>query len=424
MVSTATDSSETAWSSRGRSIGRRGARPSGRAPGTPSRVFRSSGAGARQAGPACKCRRERAEGPSTVRLSIRRRDRLQAPPRLRDRQDDHLRLEAPARSGRLQFVRNGVVVSRTFDRSTTRATFWKGFHYAVDLLRVSAGKRVIPFSRAVAYTKPLGWRVIAGATLSGIWIDRGLGSRRPPPGASPVRARRRTSTAFVAAASAIPAAVTFSASATACDSAAYPCTHSDRRPVPESFHHRDAGGLGSADHDLKRNHPEPERRSPSRRAPHERSGHHSYRPERDDPARRASGRDHQQPGWLRLRQRLARGRHMVPSAPTSSPGERPRSGSAAIRRGASRIRTAMRASGCRANLPVAPWSSRIVLLASRRLRPVGIGTATAFRASTEARSPCATSPSTCGHRAATERRPSTTHETKGMPGRQPSIGFS
>jgi hypothetical protein len=54
-----------------------------------------------------------------------------------------------------QFVRNGVVVSRTFDRRTTRATFWKGFHYAVDLLRVSAHKRVTRLARAMAYTKRL-----------------------------------------------------------------------------------------------------------------------------------------------------------------------------------------------------------------------------------------------------------------------------
>ena len=47
-----------------------------------------------------------------------------------------------------QFVRNGVVVSQTFDRTTTRATFWKGFHYAVDLLRVSAHKRVTRRTRA------------------------------------------------------------------------------------------------------------------------------------------------------------------------------------------------------------------------------------------------------------------------------------
>src|SRR5262245_47140587 len=39
-----------------------------------------------------------------------------------------------------RFVRNGVVVSRTFDRSTTTATFWKGSRYAVEALRVSKGR--------------------------------------------------------------------------------------------------------------------------------------------------------------------------------------------------------------------------------------------------------------------------------------------
>jgi hypothetical protein len=49
-----------------------------------------------------------------------------------------------------RFVRNGVVVSRTFDRSTTTATFWKGSRYAVEALRVTAGKHVKPIRRAIA----------------------------------------------------------------------------------------------------------------------------------------------------------------------------------------------------------------------------------------------------------------------------------
>ena len=52
-----------------------------------------------------------------------------------------------------QFVRDGVVVSRTLDRNTTSATFWKGSRYAVEILRVSADKTVLPVSRALAYTQ-------------------------------------------------------------------------------------------------------------------------------------------------------------------------------------------------------------------------------------------------------------------------------
>jgi len=51
-----------------------------------------------------------------------------------------------------QFVRNGVVVSRTFDRSTTTATFWKnGTRYAVDVIRRAPGKHVVSVRRAVVY---------------------------------------------------------------------------------------------------------------------------------------------------------------------------------------------------------------------------------------------------------------------------------
>ena len=38
-----------------------------------------------------------------------------------------------------RFLRNGVVVSRTFDRSTTTVTFWKGSRFTVEVLHRSAG---------------------------------------------------------------------------------------------------------------------------------------------------------------------------------------------------------------------------------------------------------------------------------------------
>jgi hypothetical protein len=95
----------------------------------------------------------------------------------------------PAADG-FRFVRNGVVVSRTFVRTTTRATFWKGYHYAVDVLRVSAHKRVTILTRAMAYTRSLG-----GATSSkkpssgsGSAATPGAGSSspsRPAPPAPP-----------------------------------------------------------------------------------------------------------------------------------------------------------------------------------------------------------------------------------------------
>ena len=50
-----------------------------------------------------------------------------------------------------QFMRNGTVVSRTFDRSTTTATFWKGTRYAVHVLRKAPGKQVASIRRAVVY---------------------------------------------------------------------------------------------------------------------------------------------------------------------------------------------------------------------------------------------------------------------------------
>lgn len=51
-----------------------------------------------------------------------------------------------------RFVRNGVVVSQTFERSTTTATFWKGSWYAVDALRLRPDRRVIYSERAIART--------------------------------------------------------------------------------------------------------------------------------------------------------------------------------------------------------------------------------------------------------------------------------
>ena len=49
-----------------------------------------------------------------------------------------------------QFVRDGVVISRTFDDSTTSASFWKGKRYAVDLLRVTPDGRAKAIGRALA----------------------------------------------------------------------------------------------------------------------------------------------------------------------------------------------------------------------------------------------------------------------------------
>jgi len=84
-----------------------------------------------------------------------------------------------------QFVRNGVVVSRTFKRSTTRTTFWKGSHYAVVLLRVSADKRVIPVTRAVAYTKPLSRTSSPAKPAPGSESSNGSGTGTPSgPGGS------------------------------------------------------------------------------------------------------------------------------------------------------------------------------------------------------------------------------------------------
>ena len=50
-----------------------------------------------------------------------------------------------------RFLRNGVVVSRTFDRSTRSATFWKGSRYAVEGLQViRGGGHAKPVRRASA----------------------------------------------------------------------------------------------------------------------------------------------------------------------------------------------------------------------------------------------------------------------------------
>ena len=50
-----------------------------------------------------------------------------------------------------RFLRNGVVISRTLNPRTTRATFWKGTSYAVDMLAMLPGKRVTPVRRALAF---------------------------------------------------------------------------------------------------------------------------------------------------------------------------------------------------------------------------------------------------------------------------------
>jgi hypothetical protein len=52
-----------------------------------------------------------------------------------------------------RFIRDGAVVARTMNRSTTTATFWKGSRYAVDILR-AAGKVLVPFRRAVVLASP------------------------------------------------------------------------------------------------------------------------------------------------------------------------------------------------------------------------------------------------------------------------------
>ena len=53
-------------------------------------------------------------------------------------------------AGGYRFLRNGTVVARTMNRSVTRATFWKGSRYAVDVLGGGSGV-VVPVRRAVAF---------------------------------------------------------------------------------------------------------------------------------------------------------------------------------------------------------------------------------------------------------------------------------
>jgi len=55
-----------------------------------------------------------------------------------------------------EFVRDGVVVSRTFEPSTTTATFWKGSQYAVRELRRTPDKKSISVRRATVYATPVG----------------------------------------------------------------------------------------------------------------------------------------------------------------------------------------------------------------------------------------------------------------------------
>jgi hypothetical protein len=51
-----------------------------------------------------------------------------------------------------RFLRNGIAVAQTLDRSTTSATFWKGSRYAVEVLRVAPGRRVTAVMWALAFT--------------------------------------------------------------------------------------------------------------------------------------------------------------------------------------------------------------------------------------------------------------------------------
>ena len=51
-----------------------------------------------------------------------------------------------------RFLRNGIAVAQTFDRSTTTVTFWKGSRYVVEVLRIAPGKRVTAVMRALAFT--------------------------------------------------------------------------------------------------------------------------------------------------------------------------------------------------------------------------------------------------------------------------------
>lgn len=68
----------------------------------------------------------------------------------------------PAADG-YRFIRDGAVVARTMNHSTTTATFWKGSRYAVDILR-AAGKVLVPFRRAVVIAASPG----AKTTASGL----------------------------------------------------------------------------------------------------------------------------------------------------------------------------------------------------------------------------------------------------------------
>ena len=51
-----------------------------------------------------------------------------------------------------RFLRNGIAVAQTFDRSTRTVTFWKGSRYMVEVLRIAPGKRVMAVMRALAFT--------------------------------------------------------------------------------------------------------------------------------------------------------------------------------------------------------------------------------------------------------------------------------
>jgi hypothetical protein len=80
-----------------------------------------------------------------------------------------------------RFVRNGVVVAKTFDPSTTTATFWKGSRYEVDAIRLSSGKRVTTVMRALAYTRSSsGPNAGAGKSGTGATAPASSGGTAPP----------------------------------------------------------------------------------------------------------------------------------------------------------------------------------------------------------------------------------------------------
>ena len=96
-----------------------------------------------------------------------------------------------------RFIRNGKVVSQTFDRTVTRVTFWKGASYVVEALRQTPGKHSTVLMRALAFTasslpaktakqKTGGPKSAPPATTAPPSKQPGSSSSAPPsPGATP-----------------------------------------------------------------------------------------------------------------------------------------------------------------------------------------------------------------------------------------------